>query len=232
MAFRPAWNIKNNQVIMRMFEVKWNPGFAIIQKKKNIINLHQSIHDQFKNENILEVSTKSNDEIGFKLSAFNLTLNGIKIENIFQAAKKYEKGGPYLDLLYVTPVEAKRDIRHKTSGKLVSFIMDSIEWKTQPLTSFYDYIYIRAALESITDAELNQILKYQWFTDIEFNPFGSINCQARSVALLKIIILNNFQDVLKNNDTWIKFHIEFVRDINMEEGLMSWQKFQKQNQKN
>lgn len=61
----------------------------------------------------LEISTKSEEPLGRKLSAFHLTLNHYALENVFQSAKVFENGGPYLDLLNVAPREAKHDERLK-----------------------------------------------------------------------------------------------------------------------
>ena len=44
----------------------------------------------------------------------------------------------------------------------------------------------------------NEILEYQAFTDIEFNPEKSMNCQAYSAALYCAMINNNFLDKDKN----------------------------------
>ena len=50
-----------------------------------------------------------------------------------------------------------------------------------PKTVFYNWLYINAVLENpLLAAEL---LKYNAFTDIEFNPAKSINCQAKAAAL-------------------------------------------------
>ena len=69
----------------------------------------------------MEISTKSMEAIGIKLSAFNLKINSYTLENIFQSAKVFEDGGPYLDLLDVSPKEAKRDERLHKSGSLKAF---------------------------------------------------------------------------------------------------------------
>ena len=53
-----------------------------------------------------------------------ITVNVFKefsVENAFQAGKVFENGGPFLDLLTVTPREAKRDTRLKESGRLLKF---------------------------------------------------------------------------------------------------------------
>lgn len=103
------------------------PGFAISQKQKCIASLHQHIKEKFgEDQKILEVSTKAPTELGKKLSAFILSCqlkNGLSIpaENLFQAGKVFENGGPYQDLLFKRPKDAKRDPRLRNSGKLINF---------------------------------------------------------------------------------------------------------------
>lgn len=210
MAERPAWTITNNRVQMKMFNFKWNSGFALIQKQKNIYNLHKEIYNSYL-KNSLDISTKSNDELGVKLSAFNLKLKGIAIENIFQSSKVYEFGGPYMDLLNVEPKDAKRDIRHKTSGKLIAFNYNGYNWGIIPKTMFYDFIYINAAIKLISKEDINRLNNYEWFTDIEFNPNKSINCQARAVTILKLLNINNNFSIVDNIEKWICFHENNVK---------------------
>lgn len=207
MALRPAWTISEGKIIHRDFSFVWNPGFALTQKQKNIRNLHEAISAQ-NGETALEISSKGTVELGRNIGAFALKINGIALENIFQAAKKYENGGPFTDLLDVTPKEAKRDERHGGSGKLVSFIYDSVEWPLKPRTAFYDYIYVQAMLENYgTSVDLSG---YDWFTDIEFNPGRSINCQARAAALYKLLLMSNKLNVADSISLWIDFHTNCV----------------------
>jgi hypothetical protein len=51
----------------------------------------------------------------------------------------------------------------------------------EPKTAFYDWLYINALLKNPSIVE--QVTDRDGFTDIEFNPERSINCQARSAAL-------------------------------------------------
>lgn len=200
MATRPAWTVVNNRVIRMNYEFTFNPGFSKTQKQKNVQALHSAIR-----ERTLEVSTKSFDNFGVKLSAFNLKLQGIPLECVFQASKKYEKGGPYTDLMFVAPREAKRDERHHSSGRLISFVYNGIEFPLEPKTIFYDYIYLKAVREQFTTEELKEIMDFEFFTDIEFNPQKSINCQAKSVALIKAMLgmfgeipnMDNFEEFQK-----------------------------------
>ena len=203
MAKRPAWTIENGIVICREFDFTWNGGFAISQKRKNINALHQSIADTT-GQTALEISSKGEVELGNLLSAFNMRTDGVYIENIFQSSKRYENGGPYLDLLTVAPKDAKRDERHQTSGRLVAFVRNGEDWPLEPKTAFYDYIYVLAVIENF-GRELD-LYDYNWFTDIEFNPGKSINCQARAVAIYKLIQELKAFEVLNDRSAWIKFH--------------------------
>lgn len=203
MAKRPAWTIENGKIIRKDFEFAWNGGFAISQKRKNINALHQAIEDAT-GQTALEISSKGEVELGNQLSAFNMKITGVFIENVFQASKRYENGGPYLDLLDVAPKDAKRDERHKTSGKLVAFVRNGEDWPLEPKTVFYDFIYVLAVIENF-GCELD-INEYNWFTDIEFNPGKSINCQARAVAIYKLIQEKAAFNVLNDRSAWINFH--------------------------
>ena len=156
-------------------------GFSITQKQKSIESLHNAIKELYYDAEILEISSKSPIELGRKLSAFNLKLDGIALENIFQSSKVFEYGGPYEDLLSKTPIEAKKDSRIKDSGRIIGFKYQGINHPTIPKTLFYDWIYCQALY---SDKELmSLIINYDFFTDIEFNHEKSLNCQARSAAI-------------------------------------------------
>lgn len=188
MAQRPAFFIRQGKVVSDMYSFEWFSGFAVSQKQKSIKSLHNAIIKTDVNAKPLEISTKSMENIGTKLSAFNLKINNYALENIFQSSKVFEKGGPYLDLLDRLPKEAKRDERLRNSGILKAFRYQNEEFPLIPQTVFYDFIYITAIKESFTIDEINEILNYNYFTDIEFNPAKSINTQARAAALLRLIV--------------------------------------------
>lgn len=212
MAERPAWTWNEKGFVERRdFSFAWNGGFAISQKRKNIKNLHEAMQERGCTP-ALEISTKSETPFGNRLSAFHLKIDGIYLENIFQASKVYQNGGPYLDMLSAEPKDAKRDERHKTSGPLIAFQWKETRWNLVPRTAFYDYLYVLAAKNTIGEDDLKEILEYQWFTDIEFNPQKSINCQARSAALLKHIVAAQRWDVLEDTQTWMRFHKTAVRE--------------------
>lgn len=84
-------------------EFTWNGGFAASQKQKNITALHAAHRKRFPESIILEISSKSLQEAGVKLSAFNLNKYvpeleaGIPIACVFQGGKIFAAGGPYTD---------------------------------------------------------------------------------------------------------------------------------------
>lgn len=205
MAERPAWrfDLEKKKIERNSYEFVFNSGFSAVQKQKNIRALHEQI-----GKRALEISTKSLEELGIKFSAFHLKLNDSFLENIFQSSKKYEYGGPYKDMLNLPPKDAKRDDRHQTSGRLLSFVYNKEEFSLEPKTFFYDYIYILSVRECIPAEEIKKLLEYEYFTDIEFNPKKSINCQAKSVTVLKALLLEygELPDIQKQRKEYGKFY--------------------------
>jgi len=197
---------KNHLVKEISFEFKWNPGFAPIQKKKNIAALHEAAkHSGF--SPLLEVSSKSENLLGQRLSAFSLQIETeigkISIESAFQGSKVFKKGGPYTDIYMKNSREAKQDSRLKSSGNLIEFNFMGLKWPIVPKTSFYDWLYIKALYPH--QEYLKRLYEYKGFTDIEFNPEKSINCQARSCALLlSLMKLNLLHNAMKSKDMFIK----------------------------
>lgn len=181
----PDYNSKNLGVIVRNIDFTWFPGMSKSQKQKSINSLHQSANE-LGIVNILEISSKSEVELGVNLSAFNLLITTqnkkkFSVETAFQSSKKFDRGGPYVDLLGGTSRQAKKDTRLKNSGNLVEFIFFDKQFNLKPKTFFYDWLYVNALHQNKELAD--EIVSFNGFTDIEFNPKKSINCQAYSVAL-------------------------------------------------
>lgn len=189
------------------------PGFAITQKQKSIRSLHENALNKYKEHKILEVSTKSEEPIGARLSAFNLRIldeiTGVEypLENVFQSSKVYENGGPYLDMLMLSPQDAKRDTRHHTSGKLIGFKWQDWECQLEPKTMFYDWLYCKALSESPELIERAMSAGYTIFTDIEFNHKKSINCQARAMAIFTSLYKRGLLDeYLRDKNKWASIY--------------------------
>jgi len=164
----------------------WHKGMAPSQKKKNVLELHEAAKAKGLHR-LLEVSTKSDEKLGQRLSAFNLKveiagLGKVPLESAYQGSKVFSGGGPFTDLYTREAREAKKDERLKASGSLVGFRFADVSWGLEPKTAFYDWLYLRSLFE-FSDF-LQRLFGYDGFTDIEFNPETSLNCQARSCALL------------------------------------------------
>ena len=185
----------------------WAPGMSKTQKQKSIRSLH-SAAKELGVDSLLEISSKSEDLQGVALSAFNLMIKTKKlgkqfsVESAFQASKVFENGGPYVDILDKDSIDAKRDIRLKEAGKLINFKFYNSTWPLIPRTAFYDWLYLSALHQNETLAKY--LLNFNGFTDIEFNPVKSINCQARTAALyVSLVKRNMLEDILASVDDFI-----------------------------
>jgi len=109
------------------------------------------------------------------------------VEVAYQSSKVFQDGGPYLDLLGGSSMEAKQDLRLKSSGSLLGFEFEGIRWPLSANPNFYDYLYI-LGLVNYPDKE--RLFEFSAFTDIAFSQNTlqqsskkSHNCQARSAAI-------------------------------------------------
>ncbi|MGZ5876014.1 MAG: DarT1-associated NADAR antitoxin family protein [Bradyrhizobium sp.] len=187
MAERPVFvpSTTGSQLVQEVqIRFPWHPGLAPSQKKRNVFELHHAALARGLGP-LLEISSKSELEVGKKLSAFHLKVEAegetATVECAFQGSKVFECGGPFPDLFRKTSIEAKRDARLKESGRLIGFKFEGRNFPISPTTVFYDWLYFRALYphrEWIARRD-----EWAGFTDIEFNPERSINCQARSFAV-------------------------------------------------
>lgn len=216
MAKRPVFipnTVGSILVETKMVDFQYHSGFAVVQKQKSIASLHEAIRNTQNITQILEISSKSELELGIALSAFNLmmldkkTNQKFSVECAFQSSKVFENGGPFLDLLKVTSREAKKDERLKTSGQLKKFTFYGMDWALEPLTTFYDWLYINAL--NFNSEYHEELLKYKAFTDIEFNPEKSINCQAYSIAMFVSLSKRNLLDKIRDPREFLKFYSDF-----------------------
>jgi hypothetical protein len=184
----------------------WRPGFAAAKKKENIKSLHEAA-EKAGYLNVLEVSTKSANKRGRHLSAFHLKVKtthtgSVPLECAFQGSKVFEQGGPFVDLFDSEPRDAKKDRRLKESGQLVAFRFEGIDWPLEPKTTFYDWLYLTSIYPHREWAV--KLYAYGGFSDIEFDPTRSINCQARSVALfLSLMKRGQLDGAMKSSSDFI-----------------------------
>jgi len=97
-----------------------------------------------------------------------------------------------VDLYRAEPRDAKRDQRLQESGGLIGFNFEGKQFPLEPKTAFYDWLYVSAVYPQLE--ALAPLCQYAGFTDIEFNPNRSINCQARSCALFVALNKANLLD--------------------------------------
>lgn len=230
LAKRPVFIISDTPpyCVEKIIDFTFYSGFAEVQKRKSIKSLHEAFLTDNPNRRVLEISSKSEEELGVKLSAFNLmieTKNGKRysVESAFQASKVFENGGPYKELLNMTSKEAKIDPRLKNSGKLKHFYFGERKFDLIPTTYFYNWLYTNTLhlYPDLTD----KLMEYDSFTDIVFNPDKSINCQAKAaavyVSLKKIGLL---EKALQDKDSFLEIVYNNIENLNVNEAkqLSMW----------
>ena len=209
MASRPVFvpGKRKNEADVYMTEFQWNSGLAVSQKQKNITALHEAFVQRFPERKVLEISSKSLQPLGVKLSAFNLTKmvpslgREVPVECVFQGGKVFSAGGPYVDLYGASSKDAKKDSRLRSSGVLKEFCFEGERIPTSPTTAFYNWLYVNALLEHPQLAE--EVLAYDAFTDIEFNPAKSLNCQAEAAALFVALAREGLLEQCKTFETFL-----------------------------
>tara|TARA_B100001564_G_C20478131_1_gene595794 strand:+ start:126 stop:800 length:675 start_codon:yes stop_codon:yes gene_type:complete len=196
MSKRPIFQpIKEGKNLVKKYDIEftWYPGFSKEQKQKSIESLHSEAKKNYSLSKILEISTKSKDSIGISCSAFNLKLqtqSGVvsTVESMYQGSKVFERGGPYKDLYNKSSLDAKKDERLKNSGNLKNFDFQGILWGLNDF--FYDWLYMNALLQNQSLAD--KLIEYDAFSDIEFNPKKSFNCQAYSASLYNAALMRDY----------------------------------------
>ena len=94
-------------------------------------------------------------------------------------------------------------IRH-----LVGFRFEGFDFPLEPKTAFYDWLYI-SFLKDYRDWA-PKLYAYGGFTDVEFNPHRSINCQARSCALFLSLMRRNLLDkALESPQAFVQLLLDF-----------------------
>jgi len=208
MARRPVYRVSDAApyFVCETVEFAYNGGFAASQKQKNIVAIHASFGRAHPEARVLEISTKSLQPLGVELSAFRLLKEvpslgcRISVENVFQGGKAFTEGGPFSDLYRVSPREAKGDSRLRESGRLTAFCFEGELYPIEPKTAFYDWIYTNALLENPLLAEA--LTQYDAFSDVEFNPQKSINCQAKAAAIFVSLYRLGKLDTIRSFSTF------------------------------
>lgn len=214
MANRPVFVScgKNPYVIPFGIDFNWVAGMSLSQKRKNVMALHSAFERRCPGKNVLEISSKSLQEEGVRLSALNLHRNvpslgkSVSVEHIYQGSKVFAAGGPYTDIYEMDDKVRHKDERLQTSGRLLKFTFDGREYPLRPADAFYNWLYITALLENPTLAE--KVLEYDSFTDIAFNPEKGIACQARAAAIFVSLSRMGVIDQCRDYDRFVELVYE------------------------
>ena len=198
MAIRPVFEVLEDEKLFARcnVEFKWTDGRTTGKVRKNIQALHENYLAAHPDKKVLEVSTKSEDELGVKLSAFNLMIReGVSFESAYQGSKVFKNGGPYTNIIGKPSVYAKSDGRLKNSGPLISYNFEGKDYPNDPPTFFYNHFYIATLAANEDLAEELLARKFDAFTDIAFNPDkGKVNCQAEAAAIFVSLSRQNLLD--------------------------------------
>ncbi len=213
MVTRPVFIPEMNHVGVKVIAsapFAWNPGFSMVQKKKNVAALHNALKQMDENLHPLEISSRSDECLGIRLSAFNLGVesNGrfFSVESVYQASKVFSNGaGPFPELYAANPAEVRNRVKEHEASPLKMYKYGNEVWPLNPTRAFYNWIYCRV-LNRNSDL-VNGLTDYNCFTDIAFNPVRAVNCQAYAVALYISIARNGLiEEALSGKDSFLKYH--------------------------
>lgn len=208
MAVRPVFVPKPDRgplVEIVNFDIVWHGGFALSQKQKNVSELHRAA-ERAGIGPVLEISTKSPLEVGRRLSAFSLKLEVTgefkSLESVYQSSKVFSVSGQHLELMDMDPYQAKKEVRRLGLGEIVAFEFEGKKYPTEPKNAFYDWLYLRAIAPH--EDWIKRNLHFSAYSDIEFNPNRSINCQGRAVAEFHALSMRGVASDCM--DDFYKFH--------------------------
>ena len=194
--------------------IDWFGGFAMSQKRKCQIGLHQNFLLAYPDKKVLEISSTSLMSLGSRLSAMILskrTQKGLTtVESAFQSSRIYSDGartvGPFPDYLFLPGKECKKLVKEASEG------MHSYKYEFDDMTfyapawhisQFYDFLYLNALLEPENEEVRELLLKegYIAFTDLATK---SLNCQARSAAIFVGLVRAGLIDEVRDYDSYLK----------------------------
>ena len=216
MARRSVFVSKNSYPFFEEISVDfdWFQGFALSQKRKSQIGIHENFLNAYPDEKVLEISSASLYSLGAELSAMNLskrTSAGITtVESAFQSSRIYGSGedevGPFPEYLFYPGRECKKIVKELSKGKIsYRYMFDGLEFHAPShfISLFYNYLYLNALCEDENRAVADSLIEhgYTAFTDLATK---SLNCQARAAAIFVSLVRNNLIDEVKNYDSYLR----------------------------
>lgn len=194
--------------------IDWFGGFALSQKRKCEIGLHQNYLKEHPGEKILEISSSSTQSLGAKLSAVYLpkrTKEGdTTVESAFQSSRIYSDGlrsvGPFPKWLFLPGKECKKLVKAASGGMhSYQYLFDGMTFyaPAHHISLFYDFLYLNALLEPENKKVKDLLLQggYSAFTDLATK---SLNCQARSAAIFTGLVKAGRIDEVTDYHSYLK----------------------------
>jgi hypothetical protein len=198
-------------VKIEMVSFQWLPGFAPSQKRKNVVTLHQAMQTAFGGHAPLEVSSKSPVAWGVRLSAFSLGIESTRsgrfvcVESLYQCSKVFADAGPFPQGYALPAMDARELVKPHAAKPVKAFDLHGVRWPITPSRAFYDWIYCQALHRH--PELIAELSGFTCFTDIEFNPKRSINCQAYAVALYQsLVACGQLQKALASQADFLSIH--------------------------
>lgn len=198
MAKRYVYYVREGHYSKELIDFQWFSGFSKNQKQKSIESMHNAFLKEYPDSKILEVSTASLNIIGIEASAFNLTMTlkdnkSYSVESLFQASKVFESSGVNSRVLQLNAKDAKKHTKFLHSKeKIIGFDFFGIKFPLVPQTYFYNWLYVNAMYQN--EELYAHILKYDSFTDVNFNPNFSVNCQAEACSIFYFLYQKGLLD--------------------------------------
>lgn len=206
----------------RKVQLEWFGGFALSQKRKCEIGLHNNFLHMYPNYRALEVSCASTNQLGKRLSAMNLlkevnvVIDGnihkgiTSVESVFQSSRIYddenEQIGPFPEYLMVSGKDSKKNVKEASKGlhSYRYFFEDTYFYAPDyHISLFYDFVYMNALLEHINEDAMKQLVEgeYTAFSDL---ATLSLNSQARSCAIFVGLYRAGLLDEIRNKEKYLK----------------------------
>ena len=147
---------------------------------------------------VLEISTRSSDAHGRRMSAMNLRVSGaaggeVPLESAYQAAKDFG-AGPDTRIETLDGFAAKRRSKERAGRmadagcELAGFTRGGVHWPAATGTAFYDRLWLEGALNAYGE-RLGGILRpYVGFSDCFFRPGPARACQAAAAATAAVLL--------------------------------------------
>lgn len=188
-------------------------GFALSQKRKCQIGLHQNFLLAYPQIKVLETTRASLHSLGAALSAQNLkkhTKLGITTaENAFLASRIYgehDERGPFPEFLFLSAGECKRLVVEQSHGLIARYYrFDGLDFYAPDhyISLFYNFVYLNALCEEENKAVADRLLAsdYSAFTDL---ATVSLNHQARACAIFVSLARNRLIDQVREYDSYLR----------------------------